>query len=341
MSTNIPEARELLRLYKCVVDTGTDVLTVFAKYKLLTTYNRNFKHFLDDKKHELFHLWQSRKFLCCECPPAGCNLKQTGHMPNWIFKKIYDDSGPEDRGHIVRNSGNVVQVCLHKYVTRNIAIHELDISTISFLLRNLAVLSQNESTSLDLITTTRSQICHAYSTNCYSMAILNTTWTELENALVDLVDPSFKRIIQKDIKHSRKADLENEEITELVQNVEEVKIVLEAVESSCNNNINHFKGMESRLENMSINNTEDIKHHTTEQTNFVAIQAQHALSEKIQNTEEKLEHCIRHEAERMAESQASSFQQLGSTLQETRTQIKEVKENQDKTQGRDIMLFIY
>ncbi|OPL20228.1 hypothetical protein AM593_08557, partial [Mytilus galloprovincialis] len=100
--------------------------------------------------------------------------------------------------------------------------------------------------------------------------------------------------------------------------------------------------MESRLENMSITNTEDIKHHTTEQTNFVATQAQHAMSEKIQNTEEKLEHCIRHEAERMNESQASSFQQLGSTLQETRTQIKEVKENQVKTQGRNrnVMSFI-
>ncbi|VDI17064.1 Hypothetical predicted protein [Mytilus galloprovincialis] len=164
------------------------------------------------------------------------------------------------------------------------------------------------------------------------MAFFNTTWTELENALVDLVDPSFKRIIRKDIKQLRKADLEKEEITELMKNVEEVKIGLEAVESSCNNNINHFKGMESRLENMSITNTEDIKHHTTEQTNFVATQAQHAMSEKIQNTEEKLEHCIRHEAERMNESQASSFQQLGSTLQETRTQIKEVKENQVKTQ---------
>ncbi|XP_052086378.1 uncharacterized protein LOC127723680 isoform X2 [Mytilus californianus] len=332
MSTNTPEARDLLRLYKCVVDTGTDVLTAFAKYKLLPTYNGNFKQYLDDKKHELFHLWQSQKLLCCACPAAGCNLKRMSHMSNWIFKKIYEDNGTENRGHIVRNSRNIVQVCLHKYVTRNIAIHELDISTISFLLRNLAILSQNETTSLDIITTTRSQICHAYSMNCYPMALLNTAWTELENALIDLVDPSFKRIIRKEIKQLRKADLEKEEITELMKNAEEVNIVLVELKSSCNNNFKHFKGMESRLTNMSFNNTEDIKQHTTEQTRVLATQAQQALSEKIQNTEEKLENCIKFEVEEVMESQESRFQQIGNQLHETRTDIKEVKENQEKTQ---------
>ncbi|CAG2228689.1 unnamed protein product [Mytilus edulis] len=226
MSTNTPEERELLRLYKCVVDTGTDVLTAFAKYKLLPTYNGNVKQYLNDKKHELFHLWKSRKLLCCECPPVGCNHKRTGHMPTWIFQKLYDDTGPEERTHIVRNNRTIVQVCLHKYVTRNIAIHELDFSTILFLLRNLGVLSQNETASLDLITTTRSQICHAYSMNSFTMAFLNTTWTKLENALVDLVDPPFKRIIRNDIKQLREADLKKERITVLMKNVEEVKLIV-------------------------------------------------------------------------------------------------------------------
>ncbi|CAG2254400.1 unnamed protein product [Mytilus edulis] len=313
MVTKTREAQELLRLFKCVVDTGTDVLTAFAKDKLLTAYNGNFKHFLDDKKHELFHLWKSRKLLCCECPPAGCNLTQTVHMPNWIFKRIYDETGPVERRHIVRHGSNIVQVCLHKYVTRNIAIHELDFSTILFLLQNLAKLSQTETTSLDVITTTRSKICHACSTNCYPMTLLNTTWTKLENALVDLVDPCFKQIIRRDIKQFRKADLEKEEITELMQNVEEVKIVLEELKSSCNNNIHQFKGMESRLENMSINNTEDIKHHTTEQMSFFTTQAQHAISNKIQHTEEKIE----------------------TKLHETTSDIKKVKENQEKFMGKN------
>ncbi|XP_052086369.1 uncharacterized protein LOC127723673 [Mytilus californianus] len=229
MSNSTREAQELLRLFKCVVDTGTDVLAAFAKVKLLPTFNGNFKQFLDDKKHEIFHLWQSKKLSCCECPPAGYNFKRKSHMDNWIFKKIYDDSGPEERRHIIRNSGNVVQVCLHKYITRNIAIDELDISVISFLLRNLSVLSQNETSSLDTITTTRSQICHAYSMNCLPLIFLNTAWTALENVLVDLADPSYKGMTRKQIKYLRKVDLEKEEITELTKHVEELNIVLHEV----------------------------------------------------------------------------------------------------------------
>ncbi|CAC5417707.1 unnamed protein product [Mytilus coruscus] len=215
MSTNTREVQELLRLFKCVVATGTDVLTAFAKYKLLPTYNGNFQLFLDDKKHEIFHLWQSQKLLCCACPTSGCNLKRMSRMDNWIFKKIYDDNGLE-------NNRKIVQVCLHKYIKRNIAIHELDISVISFLLRNLANLSQNENTALDIITTKRSQICHAHSMNCIPLTVLNTTWTELENALVDLTDPSYKGIIRNQTKYLRKVNLEKEEITELLKNFEEV-----------------------------------------------------------------------------------------------------------------------
>lgn len=43
--------------------------------------------------------------------------------------------------------------------------------------------------------------------------------------------------------------------------------------------------MEGRLECLSINNTTDIKQHTTEQTSVSAAETQQALSEKIQNTE--------------------------------------------------------
>ncbi|XP_071144026.1 uncharacterized protein [Mytilus edulis] len=325
MSTSTPESRELLRLYKCVVETGTGVLTAFAQNKLLAAYNGNIKQFLDDKKHELFHLWQSKKLSCCGCPPAGYNFKRMSHMDNWIFKKLYAGNGPENRSHILRNGRDVVQVCLHKYVTQNIAIHELDISAISFLLRNLIILSANETTTLDIITTTRSKICHAYSIKCYPMTLLNTTWTELENALVDLADPSYKVIIRQQIKYLRKVDLEKEEITKLISNVEEV---LQEVKSSSNNNVAYLHGMETRLINKSIRNTDAIKRHTTEETNYYAAQAQKALSEKIQNTEENLQK----EVKEVKKSQENSYQKIGTELHETRSGIKELKENQEKTQ---------
>lgn len=220
MNNNKPEEHELLRLFKCTIDTGTEVLSAFADLKLLQPYGGSFKRFLDDKKHQIFHMWQTKKLLCCTCPPAGCSFKRIGNMDNWIFKKLYDDSGTEISGHFVRNRGTVEQVCLHKYITRNIAIHQLDISAISFLIRNYAPLTQNETTALDTIKFYRCEICHAYSMNCFSMVELNTAWTELEKALVELTQPCYRRIVQR---HIQDVYVKKQEVTELVEKVQEVR----------------------------------------------------------------------------------------------------------------------
>ncbi|CAC5380206.1 unnamed protein product [Mytilus coruscus] len=171
-------------------------------------------------------------------------------MDNWIFRKLYDDSGNEDKVHIVRNNGRVSQVCLHKYITRNIAIHELDISAISFLLRNLGLLSQNETTALDTVATARSKICHAHSMKCYSIIELNTVWNELENALVDLADPFYKRIIRNQIKGLQKVYLEKEEITDLLKRVAEVNVGIIEVKNCMSSNNNAIEKCEGNLKTM-------------------------------------------------------------------------------------------
>ncbi|CAC5424562.1 unnamed protein product [Mytilus coruscus] len=83
------------------------------------------------------------------------------------------------------------------------------------------------------------------------MALMNTAWNALENALVDLADPSYKRIIQKQIKYLRKVVLEKEEITELLKDIDKINMVLHEV--SCmqmaNNSIikNGFTTCESKI----------------------------------------------------------------------------------------------
>ncbi|XP_063405802.1 uncharacterized protein LOC134689760 [Mytilus trossulus] len=86
--------------------------------------------------------------------------------------------------------------------------------------------------------------------------------------------------------------------------------------------------METRLINKSIRNTDAINRHVTEETNYCAAQAQQALSEKIQNTEENLQK----ELKEVKKSQENSYQKIGTELLETRSGIKEVQENQEKTQ---------
>lgn len=69
MNTNTREAQQLLRLFKCVVDTGTNVLTAFAEYKLLQTYNGNFQLFIDDKNMTYFISGNLRSYYVVHAQP--------------------------------------------------------------------------------------------------------------------------------------------------------------------------------------------------------------------------------------------------------------------------------
>lgn len=222
MDTNTWESHELLCLFKCTVDTGTDVLSAFASYKLLPKYDGSFELFLDDTKHEIFHLWYPHRSVCCACPREGCILKRTGNMDNSIFEQMYDDTGSEVKEHIIKHREKIVNVCLHKYRTRNISIQELDIRALSFLLRNLVHLPQNEAKALDTIATYISKICHAYFTSSHSEFELNTAWIDLENALVCLADSDYRWLIRKQIKCLHKVNLEKEEKTQLLTKMKEV-----------------------------------------------------------------------------------------------------------------------
>lgn len=89
----------------------------------------------------------------------------------------------------------------------------------------------------------------------------------------------------------------------------------------------HTKGMESRLVNMATNHTEDIKQHTAKQTSLLAKKAGKVISEEIHKTKKKLENSINQEVIKVTESQLNSFHKLG-------TQLQDVHENQEKTQGK-------
>lgn len=224
MSTNTREAQEFLRIFKYVVETGTEVISSFAIRRLLPKYNGDFRQFLADKRHEIFHLRKTKIITCCGCHQTGCILRRTPKMENWIFDKIYDNTGHEDASHIIHRGGKIAQACLHKFVPRTIAINELDIGALSFLLQNLAILSQKEHAALGTIKEIRSNIVNASSTNCYPIAVLNDAWTKLENALVDIADPSYKSVIHREIMDLRNVGLEKEEKQELLKNESIVSI---------------------------------------------------------------------------------------------------------------------
>lgn len=229
MASSTCEQRELLKLFKCIIDTGNEVLCAFFDMKVLSVpkYGGNFSKFLEEEKHFFFHQWEQKKVMCCACPQFGCSIGRITKMKTWIFQKLYEANGIEDPTHIIKHRGCIQQLCLHKFVARKITVHELDISILAFFLRIFATkcMSACENSSLDIVCSCRSSICHSWSSKCFSMADLNNMWKDLETHLVNLSDVRYQRIVGKQIQAFRKLEIDREEIAELTQHIIYIKKV--------------------------------------------------------------------------------------------------------------------
>lgn len=77
MSSCTPEQKEFMKLYKCVIDTGNEVVSAFFDLKVLSKsiYGGNFMRSLELEKHFLYHQWEP-KTMCCEYPKIGCSMRQ-------------------------------------------------------------------------------------------------------------------------------------------------------------------------------------------------------------------------------------------------------------------------
>lgn len=227
MGSSTCEQRELMKLFKCVIDTGNEVLTAFFDLKVLSRpqYGGQFTKFLEDEKHFLYHQWEQKRTMCCACPKIGCSIRRVQKMMTWIFQKLYETNGKEDPAHVIKQGGCIQQLCLHKFVTRNIAVHELDITVLSFFLRIFANMSASENLSLDTVSLCRSSICHSWSSKCFSMAELNKMWKDLETHLINLSEVRYQRIVCKQIQAYRKLEIDREEIAELTNHINYIREV--------------------------------------------------------------------------------------------------------------------
>lgn len=229
MSSYTCEQKELFKLFKCVIDTGTEVLFAFFDLKVLskTPYGGNFNKLLKLEKHFLYHQWDPKKTMCCACLTTGCSIKRKSKMEPWIFQKFYDTSGIEDATHVIKHGGSIQQVCLHKYEAKTIDIRELDISVFSFLLRVMAdkCMTVSEKSSLESLCLCRNNICHAWSTKCFQLTELNKMWIDLETNLINLSEVRYQGFVKLQIQISRKLKIESEEIAELSKQITYVKQV--------------------------------------------------------------------------------------------------------------------
>lgn len=223
MASQMCEQRELMKLFKCVIDVGNEVLSAYFDLKVLSLpkYGGNFTQFLEDEKHFLYHQWEQKRTMCCACKTVGCSITRIKKMKTWIFEKLYEANGIENPAHVIKRGGCIQQLCLHKFVTRKIAAHELDITVLNFFLQVFAHtrMSAAEKLSLQTVCQCRDSICHSWSPKCFSMAELNKKWKDLETHLVNLSEIRYQRIVRNRIQDFRKIEIDREEIAELTNHI--------------------------------------------------------------------------------------------------------------------------
>ncbi|VDH90673.1 Hypothetical predicted protein [Mytilus galloprovincialis] len=195
-----------LKIFKCLVDTGADVLRSTLERKVLNNNAITFEQYLDNVKHQFYHQFEKNrnKPCCSQSPHVNCNVN--GYMDKKIFEKVY-----------IKTSELDTRQCLDRFkVKGGVSTDELDLSDLNFFLWNSNMLSPQEKQSLQTIMTIRSYICHPESTQCYSITELESAWISLENDVLLFAEPyRYKKMVTLQIATLKKYkinELESESI---------------------------------------------------------------------------------------------------------------------------------
>ncbi|VDI00682.1 Hypothetical predicted protein [Mytilus galloprovincialis] len=184
-----------LKIFKCLIDTGADVLRSTLERKVLNNNAITFEQYLDNVKHQFYHQFEKNrnKPCCLHSPHVNCNVN--GYMDKKIFQKVYNKTSELD-----------TRQCLDRFkVKGGVSTDELDLSDLNFFLWNSKMLSPQEKESLQTIMTIRSYICHPESTQCYSITELENVWISLENDILLFAEPyRYKKMVTLQITTLRK-----------------------------------------------------------------------------------------------------------------------------------------
>ncbi|CAC5408289.1 unnamed protein product [Mytilus coruscus] len=187
------ESNEHLKIFKCLVDTGADVLRSAVERKLFNNNAITFKQYLHNAKHQFYHQFEkNRSKPCCSGNPHNCYVN--GNMDKKIFNKVYNKTATSDTHH-----------CLDRFeVKAGITTDDLDLSDLNFFLYNSNTLSQQETNTLQTIMSIRSSICHPDSSHCYSIDELQNIWLSLEQAVFFFAEPyRYRKLVTMHIKTLR------------------------------------------------------------------------------------------------------------------------------------------
>lgn len=219
----------LLLLFKCIIDTGAEVLRDFTANKIKTKFgSEEFSFALEKTKHYFYHQRDKKNVPCCECPSHGCNIKTIGKTDKSIYEKwyIYKSSINLPLGHVIRNGSKIVQNCICLYTADAIMLNDLDLSELNVFLNGLHAIDSHtiynsESIFIQEIMTVCGKICHAVNSKTFTEVELTNLWDTFTNALCNLYPGDLNHVkwLKKSIDVSRKNSLSQKEVQDILKKI--------------------------------------------------------------------------------------------------------------------------
>lgn len=219
-------SKKFLHLIKVSFDVSTGVVRDFAENNILglPEYGGSFIKFLDLRKHEIYHKWQNHT-PCCYCVD---NLKPCRkEIENWKFDMLYQTISDRQvvcvKGKCpVKVKGCIKQFCICNIIpNQTLSLNEIDISILSFLLRDCNI-TPVQLVNIQNLNTQRCRLCHAYSTNCLSNDEYEDIWTNLEISTLALakdVNHYYHKLSKEHLKTLKSHDFTPEEHSKLLSKV--------------------------------------------------------------------------------------------------------------------------
>lgn len=217
--TSLVDEKKFYRLFKFSCDTSSKVTRAFTESNILKDFDNSLQKFLEDKKHDIYHLW-CHYTKCCKC--SNFQNTNTSVLVKKQFTKLYDIGKNYPKGHYIQDKYNkVIQHCLCCIsVNSQCSIEKLDLTILCTLLNNCFNLSPSEKMWLTSIRDIRNNISHAASPTEFDKGQLEKWWAVLEGAVLGLasrVPPVYyEKSIKENIDLLKNFDLTENNIRDII-----------------------------------------------------------------------------------------------------------------------------
>lgn len=203
-------------------------LRCFAKHNIIKPfYNNSFIKFLDKRKHDLYHAWQSTT-PCCQCSETF--QKKPSKLKREQFEDLYEISERKAvciyGKSFMRSNGKVTQYCLCNIQTKNKTIRdkELDVTMLCFIMHDPR-LKQEYIAEMENILIQRNKIAHAYSSKSFSSSEFIDIMGKLEGSILKLAmisDEDLHDSVRDHMDTMKSARISEEEYKALLEKVNTV-----------------------------------------------------------------------------------------------------------------------